>query len=286
MKLLYIVDDKFPTFGHCKPNDFDENYDTVDRELYINKVNEIYLDLRPLSSGCSNPNGENEPCACPMRTPVSGRPNALPFPATPENIYRMKDWLVDRYASSTFNTCPHRALPCITGPPMEIQIDDSATPKACRKPAAVPLHWQQRVYEDLVRDEALGVTEKVPNGVPVTWCHRMVITRKHDGTPRKRDDLSPLNKFCIREKFPAKAPFHLARRVPGKTWKSVSRCMEWQHSIQLRESDRHLTYFITPFGQWRYTRAPQGFLSSGDGCNKRFDSILTDFQKKKKGALI
>merc|ERR1711963_357540 len=106
MKLLYIVDENFPTIGHCKPkiNDNGENDENDESELDINKVNEIYLDLRSLSSGCSNPNGENCPCACPIRTPVPSRPNALPFPPTPENIDKMKGWLVERYASSTFNT--------------------------------------------------------------------------------------------------------------------------------------------------------------------------------------
>ena len=42
----------------------------------------------------------------------------------------------------------------------------------------VPLHWQQKVYDDLLRDEALGVIECVPYGEPVTWCHRMVINSK------------------------------------------------------------------------------------------------------------
>ena len=170
----------------------------------------------------------------------------------------------------------------MSGPPMEIHIDDKASPKVCNTPATVPLHWQDRVYEDLLRDEALGVIERVPIGVPVTWCHRMVVTRKHDGTPRRTVDLSPLNKFCTRETFPAEAPFHLARRVPGQTWKSVTDAWNGYHSVPLRESDRHLTTFITPYGKWRYTRAPQGFLSSGDGYNKRFDAVLADFTRKER----
>ena len=194
----------------------------------------------------------------------------------------MKQWLLDRYASSTFNTCPHRALPCMSGPPMEIHIDENAIPKVCHTPATVPLHWQKRVYDDLLRDEALGVLERVPTGVPVTLCHRMVVTRKHNGTPRRTVDLTPLNKFCTRETFPAEAPFHLARRIPGNTWKTVTDAWNGYHSVPLRESDRHLTTFITPFGKWRYTRAPQGFLSSGDGYNKRFDAILTDFVRKER----
>ena len=54
------------------------------------------------------------------------------------------------------------------------------------------------------------------------------------------------------------------------------------HSIPLKEEDRRLTTFITPFGRWRYTRAPQGFLSSGDGYNRRFDAILSDFERKER----
>lgn len=117
----------------------------------------------------------------------------------------MKAWLLARYASSTFNTCPHRVLPCMAGPPVEIHVDPKATPKACHKPASIPVHWQQNVHEDLLRDEALGVVERVPYGEPVTWCHRMVVTRKHDGSPRRTVDLSPLNKFCHRVTIPPSA---------------------------------------------------------------------------------
>ena len=52
--------------------------------------------------------------------------------------------------------------------------------------------------------------------------------------------------------------------------------------MPLRESDRHLTTFIIPFGRFRYKRAPQGFVSSGDGYNRRFDAILSDFQRKER----
>ena len=259
---LYVIDDSFPTIGICR---------TMREPTICAQVSE---DMGILSTGTT--------CDCPQRSAVPERPKSLPFPATPGNIPRMKEWLIDRYASSTFNTCPHRALPCMSGPPMEIHVDPEATPKVCNKPAPVPLHWQQRVYEDLLRDEALGVIERVPSGVPVTWCHRMVVTRKHDGTPRRTVDLSPLNRFCKRETFPAEAPFHLARRVPGQTWKTVTDAWNGYHSVPIRESDRHLTTFITPFGRWRYTRAPQGFLSSGDSYNQRFDAILADFTRKER----
>ena len=238
---------------------------------------------RSINDGCGGVITSRSPtCTCPQRQAPPPRPTERPFPCTPENNKRMKAWLLERYASSTFNTCPHRPLPCMEGSPIEIHVEPAATPKACHTPASIPLHWQQKVYEDLLRDEALGVIERVPYGEPVTWCHRMVITRKHDGSPRRTVDLSPLNKFCKRETFAIESPFQLARRIPKETWKTVTDAWNGYHSVRLRESDRHLTTFITPFGRWRYTRAPQGFLTSGDGYNRRFDAILSTFERKKR----
>ena len=110
----------------------------------------------------------------------------------------------------------------------------------------------------------------------------MVITRKHDGSLRRTVGLSPLYKSCQRETFSAESPFHLARRVPGETWKTVTDAWNGYHSVPLRESNRHLTTFITPFGRWHYTRAPQGFLSSEDGYNRRFDAVLSTFERKER----
>ena len=238
--------------------------------------------IRSVNSGCTSNSEDGVGCRCPQRESVPPRPRTLPFDPTPENNDRMRNWLLDRYSQSTFNTCPHRPLPTMTGPPVEIHVDESATPKTCHTPAPIPIHWQDEVKNNLLQDVALGVIEEVPYGEPVTWCHRMVVTRKHDGSPRRTVDLSPLNRYCKRETFPAESPSHTARRIPGKSWKTVTDAWNGYHSVPLRESDRHLTTFITPFGRYRYTRAPQGYLSSGDGYNRRFDAILSDFERKER----
>ena len=221
-------------------------------------------------------------CDCPRRTTVPDRPSSLPFSCCPENNNKMKEWLLHRFGSSTFNTFPHQSLPEMSGPLVEIHLQEGTKPIACHKAASIPLHWQDQVHADLLRDEALDVIERVPVGEPVGWCHRMVVTRKQDGSPRRTVDLSPLNKHCKRETHNSESPFHLARRIPCNTWKTVTDAWNGFHSVPLRESDRELTTFITPFGRWRYKRAPQGFLSSGDGYNRRFDAILTDFQRKER----
>ena len=212
-------------------------------------------------------------CSCPRRVEVPGRPDALPFVPQAENNEAMREWLLQTFSGSTFNTCPHQDLPCMLGAEIQIHIEKGVHPKACHTPVHIPIHWQEQVHADLLRDEALGVIERVPYGEPVDWCHRMVISRKHDGSPRRTVDLSPLNRYCKRETYSSESPFQITRRVPGNTWKTVTDAWNGFHGMVLREEDRPLTTFITPHGRWRYKRAPQGFVSSGDGYNRRYTPL-------------
>ena len=123
----------------------------------------------------------------------------------------MKAWVEKRFAASTFNKCPHQPLPAITGPPLKIHVDPNAKPVAFLKPSSVPLHWQKQVEDELERDVALGVIERVPHGEPTVWCSRMVVSRRSDGGPRRTTDSSHMNQFCTREAHGSKSPF--ARKV-------------------------------------------------------------------------
>ena len=201
---LYVIYDKFPEVGRCLGGQV-----TISRENAVSVGTEGLWAIGHLEH-------DERSCGCPRRSAVPDKPTSLPFEPHPNNIGKMNEWLRRRYASSTFNICPHRPLQEMSGPPIQIHMDGSAIPKVCHKAAPVPLHWQNKVREDLLRDEALGVIERVPCGVPMTWCHHMVVTRKQDGTPRRTVDLSPLNKYCRRESYSGESPFVLARRVTVK----------------------------------------------------------------------
>ena len=216
------------------------------------------------------------PCGCPTRTEPPGRPGQLPFPATAENTARMKDWLLSRYASSTFNRCPHQPLPTMTGPEMEIRVSETCTPSVTRRPVRVPTHWQERVKRDLDRDVALGVIERVPPGTPVTWLHNMVLSAKSDGSPRRTVDLQPLNKHSVRETHHTVPPAQQARAIPRHQIMTVTDAWNGYHAIPIKEEDRHKTTFITEQGRYRYCRAPMGFLASGDAYTHRYDMVVAD----------
>ena len=227
----------------------------------------------PSSSVVSAVSDSKALCGCEKRTKAPPRPSKLPFEATIENVPKMKQWLFDHFASSTFNQCEHQILPDMEGPDLEIHVDENAKFVNFTTPATVALHWQEKVKSDIDRDVALGVLEKVPYGEPVKVCHRMGCTRKQNGDPRRYVDLSPLNDFCLRETYPSESPFILARQVVSNSVMSVFDASNGFHSMRIREKDRWLTTFITQWGLYRYIRAVQGFVSSGDAYNRRFDDI-------------
>ena len=221
-------------------------------------------------------------CQCPKRTKPPPMPTSLPFPATETNREKLQQYLLDHYASSTFNTCEHQALPLMDSPPMRLMINPDATPTAYHSPIPVPLHWQDAVKAGLDRDVRLGVLEPVPIGEPVTWCHRMVICAKQNGTPRRTIDFQPLNLHATRETHHTQSPFHQARSVPQGKKKTVFDAWNGYHSVPLHPNDRHYTTFITPWGRYRYRTAPQGYIASGDGYTRRYDEITSFIPNKTK----
>ena len=228
----------------------------------------------------SDTGGCGAECHCPKREKPPPCPASLPFEPCEENIPKMEQWLKERFAASTFNKCSNQELPFIAAEPMKIHVDDDAVPVAKHKPTYVPLHWKERVKADLEKDVRLGIIERVPDGEPVEWLHRMVITSKADGSPRRTVDLSPLNKHCKRETFGATPPFQLARQIPAGVWKTVTDAWEGFHSCLIAEEDRNLTAFNTEWGRFRYRSMPQGYISSSDNYNKRFNDVIEEVPRR------
>ena len=239
----------------------------------------------PSATAASVETSDELTCSCPRRSQEPPpMPTTLPegLPAIEENVEALKQWLLDYYGATTFNVCEHQPLPLMKGEPLQLHVDPSAKPVAIHKPALVPLHWQDKVYADLERDVRIGVLERVSPNTPTTWCSRMVVTAKADRTPRRTVDLQPQNRQSVRQTHHVPSPFHLADRVPQGMKKTVTDAWNGYHSVAIREEDRHITTFITPWGRYRYKVAPQGFLASGDEYNQRFDAIIANFRNNVK----
>ena len=214
-------------------------------------------------------------CGCPVRERAPDPP-PLPLDPVPENINKLKDFLLDYYRKSTFNLCPHQELPKVEGPPLKFILKENAIPKAVFTPATVPVHWQEAVKAQLDRDVEMGVLERVPPNEPTEWQHRMVVVRKTNGSPRRTVDMKSLNEASIRQSHPQLPPYQKAMLVPENTYKTVTDAWEGFHGIPLEHNSKKLTQFITPWGSYRYLRGPQGYSTTGDAYNMRFDEVTKD----------
>ena len=141
--------------------------------------------IRAQVNGCETEEKiQVEECDCPPYSKPPKRPEQLLFEPIPKNIGVMKDWLVKRFSTSTFNKCIHRERPIMDCEPMRIHVDPKAKPQAVHRPTQVPIHWKEPVSAQLKKDLARGVIEKVPMGVPSVWQARMVLAAKEDESPR------------------------------------------------------------------------------------------------------
>ena len=186
---LGVLSGKFPEIGsQDERSDNSVHTDDIRSDDSAHPVDYTAPKINAMSNGdkCINTGiGSQSACSCPRREPPPQAPPVLPCPPTPENVPLLKRYILERYKASAFNCCEHQPLNLMEdSPPLRVFVDEDATPVAIHTPSQVPLHWKSAVKEGLDRDVRLGVLEKVPVNDPVTWCSRMVITPKPDGSPR------------------------------------------------------------------------------------------------------
>ncbi|VDI39664.1 Hypothetical predicted protein [Mytilus galloprovincialis] len=230
---LRMISDSFPTIG-----EIDDTQQTPGTENSHNSTNNI-----------GSVNSLDTTCICPQRKLPPPMPRNLPYPATEDNLEKIKQFLMDYYKSSTFNTCDHQPLPLMDGPPMRLMVDPEAEPVAHHTPVPVPIHWKEEVKAGLDQDVRLGVLEPVPVGEPVTWCHRMVVCAKKNGKPRRTVDFQPLNVHATRETHHTPSPFHQARSVPNGKRKTVFDAWNGYHSVPIPEEGSPSDYLHYTLGQ-------------------------------------
>ena len=112
---------------------------------------------------------------------------------------------------------------------------------------------------------------------PTDWCAPVVVAPKKDGAICLCVDLSKLNQSVKRELYQSGIPAECVASIEA----SEARCFsvfddaKGYHQCPLDESSRHLTTFITPFGRYKYLRAPYGNSSISEHYNRRMDECFT-----------
>ena len=93
-------------------------------------------------------------------------------------------------------------------------------------------------------------------------------------------DLSKLNKFVRRERYPSVTPARAVTDIQQSKaiCFTVFDALKGYHQCPLDEESQKLTTFITPFGRFMYLRAPYGISSISEHYDRRMDEALREIQ--------
>ena len=172
-------------------------------------------------------------------------------------------------------------LHTMPGEQFHISITDDAKPFCVSKPRTIPLAYRMKAEIDLLVDKKIiaPVTE------PSDWCAPIVVApKKNSDKIRMCVDLSKLNKYVRREQYPSTTPAEAVADITQTQAKlfTVLDALKGYHQYPLDEESQNLTTFITPFGRFKYLRAPYGISSISEHYNRRMDEALAGMQNFRK----
>ena len=165
--------------------------------MELNIVHEDFPSVLEKADGISSV--ADTSCPCIPRTTAPPPPTAPLVPLQENNREQIKKFLLEYYASSTFNNCTHQPLPGMDGELLHVHINKDVPPTAVNRPSTVSVHWEKQVKAALEADVRLGVIEKVPCNTPQLRCAPMHVVAKHNGDPRHVVDFTILNEACSRQ---------------------------------------------------------------------------------------
>ena len=169
------------------------------------------------------------------------------------------------------------------GEQFHISLTEDVRPFCVTTPRTIPFAYREKLKAeiDLLVDQGIitPVTE------PTDWCAPIVVQPKK-GTDRIRMcvDLSKLNRFVRRERYPSVTPAEAVTDIQQTKAKhfTVFDALKGYHQCPLDEESQKLTTFITPFGRFKYLRAPYGISSISEHYNRRMDEAFAGMQGMRK----
>ena len=161
------------------------------------------------------------------------------------------------------------------GEKFHIALTDNAEPFCVHTPRAIPFAFRDKLKAELDLLQEQGVIAPVTE--PTEWCAPIVITPKK-GTDKIRMcvDLSHLNRFVKRERYQSATPAQAVADIAAESAKVFTKldALKGYHQCPLDEDSQLLTTFITPFGRFKYLRAPYGISSISEHYNRRMDEAF------------
>jgi transposase InsO family protein len=131
---------------------------------------------------------------------------------------------------------------------------------------------QEVFYKELQRLVQLGVLEEV-DGL-VDYAAPTFIIPKKDGTVRWVSDFRELNKIIRRKVYPLPHINRLLRKRSGYSFLTKLDVSMQFYTFELDEESQDLCVISTPFGNYRYKRAPMGIKQTPDFAQQVMEQSL------------
>ena len=164
-------------------------------------------------------------------------------------------------------------LKCMKGEPMKIDLRDDYRAYAIHTARAIPFAQREKVKACLDEMKMKNIIEPVTE--PTEWCHPMVVVNKSNGGVRICVDLTKLNEHIKRPVYPSKTPKEAVSNIKsGSKYFTTCDAKHGYWQIPLAEESQKLTTFLTPWGRFKFLRAPMGLSSTGDEYCRRGEEII------------
>lgn len=154
---------------------------------------------------------------------------------------------------------------------MDIHVNPHVTP-VVQPYRRVPIHLEDKLEKQLDSLEQRGIIEHVNE--PARWVSAIVPVVKANGEVRPCLNMRPANKAIVRENHPLPTCEEMWPQLQGSTVFSKLDIKDAFHQIELAESSRFITTFITKRGLMRYTRLMFGINNAPELFQKTMDKIL------------
>ena len=214
-----------------------------------------------------------------MRKPVSRKPLHVPlwppqhFPEKLREVCReFEDVLVEDLESNQTIQCPE----------MDVTLKEGVKPFFARKPRKAPLHWSQKIKQEVKKLVRAGVIEKIPPNETARWISPAGWVSKDCREEKIRliCDLRMLNKSMPVDGSIFPTPSEIMQNLNADSKFFIkSDMLQGYHQIPLAKEARNLFCFALDSGLYRYLRTPMGYSRSSHYFNKVVQKCLEDIEK-------
>ena len=180
--------------------------------------------------------------------------------------------LIDEFPT-VFEDC----VKAMEGESFHIELTEEAKPFCVKTPRAIPYAYREKLKAELETLQAQGIITPLTH--PTEWCAPIVVTPKKDSDNiRMCVDLSHLNHYVKRERYHSATPAQAVADITTERAQIFTKmdAKKGYHQCPLDQESQDLTTFITPFGRFKFPRAPYGISSISEHYNRRMDEAFAD----------